>query len=160
MSKNTKPVELLEIGDLEANAVWEFVSGGETVVRPVRRLPVKSLTARLVGTQVRLSNGTAIWALIGNIDPNNPRLTEHFLTLSVLKSGKWFTLSRYHDFDYAEKGPESLASFFGLPVDEVFPISYDVSEQVSGDLAALSGTIPKEPKEKLTRSEIIAMAVP
>lgn len=163
MSKDTKPIEWLKVADLEANPVWQYTSddrAGETLVRPVKRIPVKSLTGKVIGTQVRFANGMQAWALIGNIDPQNSRLTEHFLTLSIEHNGKWFALARYHDFDYAERDPEALARFLGLRVDDVFPIAFDVRQFVQGDLAALAGTVRKEPRERLSRAEIIALAVP
>jgi hypothetical protein len=154
-----KPIESLVTADLEACPVWEFSKTGETSVRPVQRLPMKNLTGKVVVTQVCLANGKRVWALVGNVDPGNVRVTEHFSTLSVLKDNSWFTLARYHDFDYSERGPEQLAVFLGMPVDEIFPISYDITPYVIGDPEALSGTIAKEPREKLTRAEIIALAV-
>jgi hypothetical protein len=159
MKVNTKPVDAIQIADLEAHPVWEFPKAGETVVCPVRDLPVKSLTFRFVGTQVRLANGSHVWADIGNVDTADPRQTEQFLTLTVFKDAKRFTLARYFDFDYGNRGPEALASFLGLPLSEVFPISYDITQHVIGDLAALSGTITKDPREKLTNAEIMALAV-
>lgn len=106
----------------------------------------------------RTANGSG--QLIGNVDPVNPRRTEHLLTLSVEHGGRWFTLARYHDFDFAEHGFEVLAEFLGLAVDEVFPIAYDIRQWVKGDAGALQGRILKEPRERLSRSGIIAMAVP
>ena len=76
------------------------------------------------------------------------------------RGGKWFTLSRYHDFDYSQSGPEALSNFLRMDVDQVFPISYDLRPFAKGDAGALVGKIAKEPREKLTRSQIIAMAVP
>jgi hypothetical protein len=155
---------VLNVADLNAYAVWEYANEdekrGETAVRPVKKTPVKNLAGRLVGTQVRLANGTDVWALIGNVDASNPRLTQHFLTLSVLRNGRWFSMARYHDFDSNERGPQALATFLGLRLDEVFPISYDISRFCVGTSAALIGTIEKEPPEKLTRAQIIALAVP
>ena len=107
-----------------------------------------------------LASGRRVWALIGNVDPTNPRLTEHFVTISVEHNGRWFTLSRYHDFDYADNGPEALSRFLGYPIDDVFPIAYDIQEYAEGDAAALCGQIRKDPRERLSRAEIIAMAVP
>lgn len=155
-----KLIETLVTADLEACPVWEFSKAGESTVRPIQEFPVRSLTAKVVATQVCLANGKRIWSLLGNVDTGNATLTEHFLTLSVLKDNSWFTLARYHDFDYAERGPEQLALFLSIPLDEVFPISYDIARFVKGDPKALSGMIAKEPREKLTRAEIIALAVP
>jgi hypothetical protein len=163
MIENIKPVESLTVADLEANPVWQYTNsdgGGETFVRPVKKVPVKSLTSKVIGARVRLANGSQVWALIENLDVANPRFTEHFLTLSIERGGKWFPLARYHDHDFTVRGPEALARFLGLRVDDVFPISVDVRRYAQGNPTALAASVPEEPREKLTRAEIIAMAVP
>jgi hypothetical protein len=71
-------VEALVVGDLEAHPVWEYVNNdqlGETSVRPVKRIPVRNLTGKDVGTKVGLANGNIVWAMIGNVDNNNARMT-------------------------------------------------------------------------------------
>lgn len=118
------------------------------------------MTGKLIGTQVKLANDSYVWALIGNIDLNNPKITQHFITISIEKNEKWFTLARYHDIDYDTNGPEAIAKFLSLEVNQVFPIYYDITKFATGNIACLSGRILKEPKEKLSRSEIIAMSIP
>jgi hypothetical protein len=162
MTNVAKPVGSLQISDCAAYPLWEYMNDDgvdETLVSPVNAISTDNLQGKLVSTQVYLKNGDRVWALLGNVDARNLRRTEHFLTPSLHKNGQWFTLARYHDLDYAERGPNALARFLALPVDEVFPISYDISGYVKGDSAIVSGQIPKEPREKLTRAEIIAMAV-
>jgi hypothetical protein len=163
MSIESKRVETLTVSDIQAHPVWQYVNNdqlGETAVRPIKRIPVKNLLGRVVGTPVLLANGNARWALIGNIDTLNPRLTKHFLTISLEREGKWFTLARYHDADYSQRGPSALADFLGLDASQVFPLSYDISHYAEGDVSALVGKILREPDERLTRAEIIQMAVP
>jgi hypothetical protein len=78
MIENIKPVESLTVADLEANPVWQYTNsdgGGETFVRPVKKVPVKSLTSKVIGARVRLANGSQVWALIENLDVANPRFT-------------------------------------------------------------------------------------
>jgi hypothetical protein len=116
-------------------------------------------TTGLVGAKVRLGNGLEVWGLFGNFDVTNPRATHHFLDISIERSGKWFHLARYFDVDFAARGPEALARYLGLGVDDVFPITVDVRRYVRGDSAALTAIVPKEPQERLTRAEITAMAV-
>jgi hypothetical protein len=53
-----------------------------------------------------------------------------------------------------------LSHFLGLPVDDIFPIFFDVRMYAEGDPASLTGYIQKEPRERLSRAEIIALAVP
>ena len=161
--RQVKPVHLLQVSDLQANPVWQFVGNdlpNETYVRPVTRIPVGKLMGKIVGTQVLLANGARVWALIANIQPDNPRFTEHFVNLSFERNSQWFHLARYHDFDYVEHGPGALAEFLGLRVEDVFPVSYDIRPYASGDPSALAGKVWKDPQERLSRAEIIAMAVP
>jgi len=156
-------VDSLTPEDIARFPVWRFTDDDtpdETYVSPVQPVPVSQVTGCIVGVPIRLANGTILPGVLGNLDPAQPRLTEHFLTLSVFRSdGAQFHLARYHDFDVAERGPSALASFLGLPIDEVFPITYDASSILAGPTDSLRGSIPVEPQERLTRSEIIALAV-
>jgi hypothetical protein len=70
-----------------------------------------------------------------------------------------FHLARYFDVDFNQSGPQALADFLGLQLDEVFPIFYDISALSLGDRASLVGTIEKEHREKLTREELIALSL-
>jgi hypothetical protein len=45
-------------------------------------------------------------------------------------------------------------------IDDGFPITYDVRKFVSGDPAALAGVIPKEPRDRLTLDQLVALAAP
>ena len=140
--------------------MWEYLNDdeiGETMVRPIEKLPVESLDDSILGTKVRLANGLQVWATIGNFDVKHPRATQHFLTLSIERGGKWFYLARYHDIGFPAEGPEALARFLGLHVDDVFPISVDVRRYVRGDPKALTATVLKEPQEKLADAELDAM---
>jgi len=157
-----KSVESLTVADLEWAPVWQYTNrdgAGETTVRAVKRIPVRDTSGKLIGTQVRFANGARAWALISNIVPDSARQTEHLLTVSVEHSGKWFDLARYHDPDYTNGSPEALARFLGLAVDEIFPIAFDLRPYVEGDPAVLQGSVLREPQERLSRDEIIAMAL-
>jgi hypothetical protein len=156
MTENIKPVESLTVADLQAHPVWEYLNDdeiGDTMMQPVDELPVENLDCRLVGTQVRLANGSRVWALVGNFDVISPRATQHFLTLSIERDGTWFHLARYHDSGYAAEGPEALARVLGLHIDDVFPIAVDVRRYVRGDPEALVAVVLKEPPERLTHEE-------
>jgi len=159
----SRPISTLSADDLAKHPVWQYSHDddqGELSVRPVGRLPVSSLSGKVVGTKVRLSSGAEIWALIGSIDSRNKRLNQHYLTISVEHDGHWFHLARYHDHDYVTRGPDQLARFLGRAVDDVFPLTYDVRPFAVGDADALAGVITKEPLERLSRAQIIALAVP
>jgi hypothetical protein len=162
MKEIPKPIDNLQIADLQAHPVWEYVDDeeyDETFVKPAERTRSSDLGGRVIGAPVVLANGQHVWALLGNIDPKNSRRTEHFLTVSIERNGSWFMLARYHDFSYAANGPNALAKFLGLPTDDIFPITYDVRKYAVGDAAALCGVIREEPRERLSDAEIMAMAV-
>lgn len=163
MKSELKTPETLTPSVLRKTPVWEFVNDdelGELAMRPVKKLPVKNLNGRLVGTELLLANGCRVWGLLGNVKVSNPRFNEHFMTVSAQRDGQWFMMSRYHDYDAAERGPKALADFLGMAVDEVFPISYDISGISLGEIDSLVGRVEKEPRERLTRAQVIALAVP
>lgn len=164
MPSLTKRVDALTVRDFEVSPVWKYTNDDEELdgvgVRPVKRLPVERLAGCLIGTRVRLANGHEAWALIGNVEERDPRSTQHFLVLSVWRDGRWFALARYHDHDLHQHGSEALAAFLELRLDEVFPISYDLRPFCRGEWTALVGTIEATPREKLSRAQLIALAVP
>jgi hypothetical protein len=160
MIENIKPVESLTVDDFRAHPVWEYLNDdeiGETMTRPVEKLPVETLENRIVGTPVRLANGLEVWGSFGNFDVEDPRATQHFLALSIERRGEWFHLACYHRFDFKSHGPEALARFLDLSVDDVFPITVDVRRYVRGDPVALTAIILKEPQERLTQEELFAL---
>jgi hypothetical protein len=160
-SSDGKSIEDLTAEDLDRHPIWAFVNDdtNELLVQPVTNIPVGDLTGRVVGAHVRLACGRRVRAVLGNVDLSNPRLTQHFLTLSLECDGRWFHLARYHDPDRDRHGPDALARFLGLGLSEVFPIEYDVRPHADGTPGAAFGTISAEPSEKLSRAEIIALAV-
>jgi hypothetical protein len=157
-----RTADKLDVSDLSESHVWEYVNDDEEderAVRPVRTTPVECLGNRLVGTHVTLANGARVWAILGNADTRDPRATRHFLTMRIERSGKWFDLARYHDFHFETNGPLQLAAFLGLAVDQVFPISYDLRPYAKGMTDALVGMVTKEPAERLSRADIVDLAL-
>jgi hypothetical protein len=100
-----------------------------------------------------------MWAAIQNIDPKSAMKTRHLLSLLLYSNGEWIFLARYHDPGQEGYGPAALAHKLGLKVDDVFPISYDVSNCCVGDPAALSGVVEADPKDKLSEDEIFQLIV-
>jgi hypothetical protein len=163
MNSDVKLFLSLQISDLEKHPVWEVIidnEAEEVSVFPVADVPVLDLTGRIIGTTVRLANGQSVWAILSYLDTQDARKSELFLLLNLEKNGAWFALARYWDVDREERGPEAIARFLGLQVDEVFPIAYDVTKYAQGERSALVGVVPREPREKLPRDEIIRLAVP
>mgnify|MGYP006292560719 CR=1 FL=1 len=160
---SVKSIERISVDELRRYPVWRFTTSrdsGAVALVPVAKLPCRNLAGRLVATEVLMSDGTKAWAMLGNIDTTNARLTRHFISLSVEKNGDWFHLARYHDHDYSTRGPEQLARFLGKDIGSVFPLHYDVRFAAIGEETSLVGDIRQEPEERLTRAEIVALAVP
>ena len=151
------PLRLLRSG------VWEFEASegaGDLLVHPVRPLPVSSLDNRFVATELLLANGQPIIGLLSNLTLAAPELNEHFLTLTVFGSNaRRFNLARYHDPGIDAHGPTALAAFLSLELSAVFPIRYDVSGVVLGHIAVTLGTITCLPSKRLSRAEVLALAV-
>ncbi|ATC63852.1 hypothetical protein CMV30_07775 [Nibricoccus aquaticus] len=156
------PVEKLTEVLLRKHPVWEFCNddeAGETLVRPVKKLPITSADSRLLACELQLADGSRLFGFFGNLSLNKKDRNQHFLTLSVFVNGSIEHLARYHDYDFEDHGPSWLAKKLRKKEEEIFPISYDLSASVKGDADCVRGSIPREPKTKLSRSEIIQLAV-
>jgi hypothetical protein len=161
MSK--KLIEDMTKSDFTAYPVWVFINDdeeGRMALKPVKKMPAKNLDGKIVGCQVQFANGTSHTAMLGEIDVDNPKRTEQFITLSVEKDGKWFQLSRYFDHDFRKNGPDGLAGFMGLKTDEVFPVSYDIRKFTGGKADALRGTFSEVPPVIMARQERMDLAAP
>ena len=148
-----KPVDKLTTEDIQAHAVWEFCleeaeGQDETWVCPVQERPIATLVNRFVAVPLRLANGDTVWGTLGSIDEWHARRTRVFIDLAVYVHGDRFHMARYYDFNRGSHGPEGLAAFLGLAMDDVFPIAYDLTALVLGDAEALQGSIPREPLER------------
>lgn len=154
----------LTIEDFLQYPVWKFTNADEenldeTVMSPVRRLPVIDLGNCVVGTQLILNNGETVWGTLCNIDLDNLESTRHFLTLSVMTEKREFHLARYFDVTFEREGPIQLAKFLKLSLNDVFPIRYDISGVAKGRRAVVKGMYPAEPTKRLTQEEMIQLAI-
>jgi hypothetical protein len=119
---------------------------------------VTDLSNRVVGIPVKFACGTTVFALLGNIELQHLRKTQQFLEISLhIADDDWFSLGRYYHVDYHRHGPEALAQYVNLSLDEIFPITYDISAVARGIEAVVKGSIPLEPAERLTDDERIAL---
>jgi hypothetical protein len=147
MKVSIKNVQEMVPEDFRLFAIWEFAIDmeellrAETVVRPVFDPPVGDMGNRILGTQVQLANGTKMWAIIENLHLDSPADNERYLGISLFVNERWFHLARRMDFDYETHGPAALASAIGLCLEEIFPITYDVSAHCVGDPRVIRGTI-------------------
>ncbi len=141
-----KPIDDVTNQELISFPVWEFALDqeealGETAIRPVLELPVTQAGGVLFCTKVGLASGVTLWAIIGNLDPQDADQTARFLTISFLKEEERFHLARPIDFHYETHGPRALCDFLEMKLEDVFPIRYDVHSVCRGDPAAVTGEI-------------------
>jgi hypothetical protein len=158
--RTPKPVDQLTPRDLETFPVWEYdlaTEGApgrdETWVRPVEHYPVASLSNRVIGGMVTLRNGTRVAACLSNVDLHSEESTREFLLLGLWHQGEWLHLARYFDADYAQNGPLGLSRCLGLPVDDIFPIQYDISLNAVGPQSITHGFIEAEPTKRRSDEE-------
>src|SRR6185369_15325393 len=101
-----------------------------------------------------------LFGILGNIDLFDPVSTEHFLTVAVFRpSGESFDLARYHDVDYSRRNATALAAFLAVPVEEIFPMCYDITDVAVGHPDCVRRSIPATPSSRLSKKELIAMAL-
>jgi hypothetical protein len=104
--------------------------------------------------------GSDLVCLLASVELDDALSTEEFLEVGVFgPDGRRFQLSRYFDHDYSENGPNGLAAFLNLSVEEVFPISYDISAVAVGIPDVVRGVILAAPRRRLTEDERMELAV-
>jgi hypothetical protein len=109
---------------------------------------------------VTLNNGQREWASLSNVDLRNEKVTSHFMTLSIIRDGKWFHLARYFDVDYTRRGSSVLSAFLGFPVQQIFPVRYDIGPYVIGARIPTVGLILEEPEAQSARALDAVCSVP
>ena len=152
-----KTIAQLRPADFQDFPIWTFEGSGneDVLLRPVTKWPIADLSGSVAGSEVTLANGAKAFAMFGNVFPDDARSTRHLLTLSMaMPDRKWFNLARYFEPTIRLFGPSDLARALGLPVEAVFPISYDLRALVVGHEESLHGTILAEPQERLTLDEV------
>jgi hypothetical protein len=156
------PAEEISEALLRKDPVWEFCNDDEareTLVRPVRKLPITSADRRLIGCDLRLADGSTVFGYLGNLSLTKKDRNQHFLTLSVFLAGSIEHLARSHDADFSRRGPSWFAMRLGKTEAEVFPLNYDLSNIAVGANDCVRGSIPREPEIKLSDNEFIHLAV-
>jgi hypothetical protein len=159
MNRVIRRTEDLAPADLAECPVWEYLNYADTQVTPVYDIPVSSLIKRIVGTELRLHNGTRRYGILTNVRLNNFRQHEQGLCVWVEKNGKWFELARYHDSDYEKRSHAKLAQFLGLSMDEVYPITYDIAGIATGLSEVIRGVLLPEPRERLSLEQLTKLAL-
>jgi len=155
-----KDVGGLNQRDFNRYPVWEFQVGAEflpwrdeTWLSPVKRLPVDSLDNRLVGTRLKLANGQTVRGILGNISLRNARATRQFIDVEISHNGKSYQLQRAASPMHPYLNAQGLADALGLRIEQVFPITYDLSDVAVGDPKVIKGSIEAELPENLSKDD-------
>lgn len=136
-----KPIDSLTVDDFDAFRIWEFaedeehIAGmDETWVRPVASSTVPlgacalSVSCNFKGPTGRDFEGFVI------LSTYMPQASPDGAVL--LYGGRYFYLSLGSD-----AGRRHSADFLGVPIDEVFPLSYAVRVHVDGELEMRRGIL-------------------
>jgi hypothetical protein len=149
--------EFLSPQHFAKHPVWRYLnddSQDDTLMRPVEPLPTDTLDGCVVGCKVKFADGGSVWAGLSNIDVSSKMSTEQFLVACFFLGEERIWLARYHDVDYRRNGPEHLAQSFGKNIEDVFPVSYDLTPYVIGDESVLKGVIEQVPRYKLSDAQL------
>src|SRR5262249_50215294 len=73
-------------------------------------------------------------------------------------SDKWLHLARYHDIDRDTAGAGAFCKALLLAPGQVFPISFDLQKNVIGEASLLKSAILLDPRERLSRGQLIGLA--
>src|SRR4051794_13034379 len=119
------PAEELTEALLRQLPVWEFCNddeAGETLVRPVKKLPIDSADGRILACEFRVADGSRVFGDISNLSLSDAEKNVHFLGISIFVGGKVEHLARYHDSWFESHGPAQLAAKLQKKEADVFPI--------------------------------------
>lgn len=157
-----KALYSIEVEDLQASSIWRFIPSrdGKQWLKSLRLKRTKLTGNHVVACELLTPSRSKLWGLIEGLDPENPLFSFHWRKLYIfLRPGSWYELARYHDFDYSTHGPGGLAKALGRKTEEIFPLTFDVSHLSILASEVFSGTFEANPKNQLTRREIIGLVV-
>ena len=115
----------MDVGDLtpadfERFPIWEYATSQEHLgnsecdVRPVKRLPVRHLSERVVGMQVTLAGQRRIWALLGGIDILYGTYDDAAVQVTLFHEGTRLYVVRFGQPAFGGIDPDQVARHLGL----------------------------------------------
>lgn len=158
-----KLVHELNTRDFLDSPVWRYSDDefGELVVEPIGSYPVQTLENSVVGVRATFANGLKLWVLFANFDLNDVKKNRHFLSVTFFDDEEQiYTFPRYFDVGFDSAIQTELSDILQMGVEDIFPISYDLTSIASGDPSILLGSFRLVPEtERLTETELIELAV-
>lgn len=154
-----RPFNALRHADLQANPVWKSQPGDaeDAMLVPVSRRPVTGLDGYSVAAHIQTSSGVRVVGLLSNLFLDDPLLTQHMVSLSVLRGDTWFHMRRYFDPGVEQLGPRQLSQFLAMPMDQVFPLQYDISAWVPEGAALKGGLIEAVPAAPMASKDLMRL---
>jgi hypothetical protein len=142
LKMKSRPLEEISFQELLDVGVWEYDldeedytdEQDETWLRPTLEVPVDDSFFGVFAVPVRLGNGQQIPAVLHCIDLREPTKDNTAAGLTVEKD----EIRCCDEFDV-------MAQFLGLSMDDVFPITYDLSAYAIGHSEAVRGVINRPP---------------
>src|SRR5687768_141242 len=124
------------IDDLKKHPIW--MDCGADGYCPVLILPVRKLTDCLVVCELRLANGDKHLGILSGIYLNNATLTNLTIDLIIIVNNEMFGYRKSLLEPYRSN---DICNFLSLRIEEIFPISYDISRFAVGRPEVLKGQI-------------------
>jgi hypothetical protein len=123
----------------------------------VRRLPVRCLGNRVAATTLSLSNGQRLFGTLDNVSLDHPPATRQFIGVSLYVGGNDLQLQRAQTPTFPCVNAPGIVRALGLRVEDVFPLSYDLTGLAVGHAEVIRGTIPAERPERLSGEDELAL---
>lgn len=151
-----KDFEDLTVADLHQFPVWKFADDGtsEFQIEPLSAKSYPDLGSLIIGSELRFQDGTSHCSIFQNVSYGGPSVNDHLLTCTIWNGEVWLPLSRYHDFDVDDFGPQQLATAFSRQVSDIFPMTYDLRPPLNSAADGLVGRVLAEPIFRFEKSEI------
>ena len=132
---------------------WDLEVDDDAALFPIQDYPVSYLEGRIIGVPCYLNNGAIINCVLSAIEIGSPHKTDQFLSLTAMVNETKIQLQRYFDVGASEDPGKVFADNIGIPVDDVFPIKWDVQKYVTKGTRGRSGTITRFPAMRLNEQQ-------
>lgn len=148
--------------NLNLQQLWTYTPSkdGALWIKPSKKN--RTLENKLIATNVQFSDGTFHPALIEGIDIEFPEFSKHNRQITIwIPNYGWFQLALYNDSDACKKlyGELVLSKLFNKSVNQIFPIYFDLRNQLNIDDNSLFGYFEHNPSWGITREEAISILV-
>ena len=164
-----KPIATVTEAEFRRFPLWRYTlderaNEDETWASPIRLLPPLKLSAKspaglaCIATDLRFADGSTHFGLLSPLS-GVAELDEQATTVSVFFAGARLDLAGYYDVETDRLSPNDFAKQLDRRIEQVFPISYDVSKFFGGPPSKWRGMVFERPQRPLSREEYIDLIV-